>query len=47
MKEECIEVSVGAVNVEVGFFKDGRKERRLRDGAFVYFETEIFLSVEC
>lgn len=47
MEEEYIEVSVGTVNVEVGFTEDGREERRLRQGAFVYFETEIFLSVEC
>jgi hypothetical protein len=47
MKKEGIEVAIGAVNVEVGFGKDGGKERGLRQGALVYFETEIFLSVEC
>jgi hypothetical protein len=47
MKEKRIEVSVGAVNVEVGFVEVRRKVRRLRDGAFIYFETEIFLSVVC
>ena len=46
MEEVPVELAVRTVNVEVGFLKDRGKERRLREGAFIYLETVIFLSVE-
>ncbi len=46
MEEEVIEVAVGTVDVEVRFVEVRGKERRLRQGAFIYLETEIFLRVD-